>query len=497
MPQHIGVIAMRIKLTSSDFRLTISGQFKSSIVNRQSSIVLLLFCLVVSLTAQPSLAKEKVDLLVHGGTVVAMDSAKRLLGDGAIAVRGEHIVEVGPSAQVSEKYEAARLISAWGKIVLPGLINTHNHAPMVLFRGIADDLRLMEWLQKYIFPAEARNVTREFVEWGTLLACLEMIRSGTTTYADMYYFEDQIAEATARAGMRGVLGETVLQFAAPDNRTPEDTLAYTEKFIQRWKDHPLIIPAVAPHAPYTNSGDTLKACKALADKYGVPVIIHVSETRDEVKQIQEKYGTTSTQWLERLGVLGPNVLFNHAVWVTEDDMAVIKKRGVTVSHNPESNMKLASGTAPIVRMLALGIPVGLGTDGAASNNNLDMFEAMDFAAKLHKLISMDPTALPAQQVLEMATIGGARALRMDKEIGSLEPGKKADFILVDSQRAHALPLFNVYSQLVYDLKGADVRTSVINGKIVMLDGRVLTLDDASIKQKAREFQARVVQSLKK
>jgi 5-methylthioadenosine/S-adenosylhomocysteine deaminase len=227
------------------------------------------------------------------------------------------------------------------------------------------------------------------------------------------------------------------------------------------------------------------------------VIIHVSETRDEVKQIQEKYGTTSTQWLEQLGVLGSNVLFNHAVWVTEEDMAVIRRRGVAVSHNPESNMKLASGTAPILRMLALGVPVGLATDGAASNNNLDMFEAMDFAAKLHKLISMDPTVLPAQQVLEMATIGGARALHMDKEIGSLERGKRADFILIAYQRAHALPLFNVYSQLVYDLKGADVRASVINGKVVMLDGRVLTLDDARIKQKTREFQTRILQSLKK
>jgi 5-methylthioadenosine/S-adenosylhomocysteine deaminase len=486
-----------LRMTNGEY---LRGDFHSSSVIRHSSFwgwhARLLSCLVLAFAAQHLVAKEKVDLLIRGGTIVTMDSAKQLLDDGAIAVRGERIVAVGSAAEISAKYDAIRWMSAQGKIVLPGLINTHNHAPMVLFRGIADDLRLMEWLQKYIFPAEARNVTREFVEWGTLLACLEMIRSGTTTYADMYYFEDQIAEATARAGMRGVLGETIMQFAAPDNKTPEDTLAYTEKFIQRWKDHPLITPAVAPHAPYTNSGDTLKACRALADKYGVPVIIHVSETRDEVKQIQEKYGATPTQWLERLGVLGPNVLFNHAVWVTEDDMAVIKKRGVAVSHNPESNMKLASGTAPIVRMLALGIPVGLGTDGAASNNNLDMFEAMDFAAKLHKLISMDPTALPAQQVLEMATIGGARALRMDKEIGSLEPGKKADLILIDSQRAHALPLFNVYSQLVYDLKGADVRTSVVNGRVVMLDGRVLTLDDARIKQKAREFQTRILQSLK-
>ncbi len=447
--------------------------------------------LILLLAARASPGRERVDLRVIGGTVVTMDAGGRIIPDGAVAVRGDRIVALGPSAVIAVEYEAGRTLQAHGNIVMPGLVNTHNHAPMVLLRGIADDLKLMDWLQNYIFPAEAKNVTGEFVEWGTLLACLEMIRSGTTTYADMYYFEDRVAEATARAGMRGVLGETILQFPAPDNKTPEEGLAYTEKFIKRWKSHPLIIPAVAPHAPYTNSAETLKACKAIADRYGVPLITHVSETQDEVKQIKEEHGTTSTQWLEQLGVLGTNVLFAHAVWVTEEDMAIMKKRGVTVSHNPESNMKLASGTAPIVRMLALGIPVGLGTDGAASNNNLDMFEAMDFAAKLHKLVSMDPTVLPTRAVVEMATIGGARALRMDKDIGSLESGKKADFILVDSALAHALPLYNVYSQLVYDLKGADVRASVINGKVVMLDGRVLTLDDTAVKRKAREYQKRI------
>jgi 5-methylthioadenosine/S-adenosylhomocysteine deaminase len=454
-------------------------------------------CLVIAVAARRVPAKEKADLLVSGGIVVTMDAEKRLFPDGALAIRGDRIVEVGPSGELLRRYEAARSISASGDIILPGLINAHNHAPMVLFRGIADDLKLMDWLQKYIFAAESRNVTREFVRWGTALACLEMIRSGTTTYSDMYYFEDEVAEATARAGMRGVLGETIIQFPAPDHKTPDEALAYTERYIKRWKGSPLITPSVAPHAPYTNSGDTLKACKALADRYDVPLIIHVAETADETKQIQERYGTTSTKWLEQLGVLGPGVLFNHAVWVTEEDMAAIKKHGVTVAHNPESNMKLASGTAPIVRMLALGIPIGLGTDGAASNNNLDMFEAMDFAAKLHKLICMDPTVLPAQQVVEMATMGGAAAVHMDKDIGSLERGKKADFILVESRLAHAMPLYNVYSQVVYDLKGADVRTSVINGKVVMLDGRILTLDDARIKQKAREFQKRILDSLAK
>jgi 5-methylthioadenosine/S-adenosylhomocysteine deaminase len=324
-----------------------------------------------------------------------------------------------------------------------------------------------------------------------------MIQSGTTTYADMYYFEDQVARSTDRAGMRGVLGETIIEFPAPDNKSASAALDYTEKFIQRWRGNGRIIPAVAPHAPYTNSGEVLKACKALADKYRVPMIIHVSETQDEVKQVRQKYGLTSTGWLAQLGVLGRGVVFNHGVWLTEEDLAIIKDRGVSVTHNPESNMKLASGTAPVVRMLALGIPVGLGTDGAASNNDLDMFEAMRFAALLHKLNSMNPTILPAEQVVEMATLGGARALGLQGEIGSLEPGKRADLIVIESDRAHAVPLYNVYSHLVYALKASDVTTSIINGKLVMSEGRVLTLDEKGIRQKAREYRQRILASLKK
>jgi 5-methylthioadenosine/S-adenosylhomocysteine deaminase len=439
--------------------------------------------------------KEKVDLLLAGGTIVTMDPSLRILDDGAIVVRGQRILDIGSSREMGNRYEARRLISAKGKIILPGLVNTHNHAPMVLFRGIADDLNLAVWLQDYIFPAEAKNVTKDFVEWGTALACLEMIRSGTTAYADMYYFEDQIAEITEHAGMRGVLGETILQYPAPDNKSPEEGLAYTEAFIKRWKGNPLIVPAVAPHAPYTNTAESLKACKSLADKYGVPMMIHVSETQDEVKQIREKYGVSPVKWLENLHALGPNVLLNHGVWLSEEDLAIVRKYGVSISHNPESNMKLASGVAPVLRMLALGINVGLGTDGAASNNNLDMFEAMDFAAKLHKLTAMDPSVLPASRVLEMATLGGAMALHMDQDIGSLAKGKMADLILIETDLAHVQPLYNVYSQLVYDVKGGDVRTSVINGKIVMLDGKVLTLNEKLILDKAKEYRKRILASL--
>ncbi len=453
--------------------------------------------LILALSAVSAGAKTKADLLITGATVVTLDPSGRVLRDGAIAVSGERIAAVGPSADLQARYAAARTIDGRGRIAMPGLINGHNHAPMVLFRGIADDLALMEWLQKYIFPAEAGNVTRDFVQWGALLACLEMIRSGTTTYADMYYFEDQVAEATARAGLRGILGETVIQFPAPDNRTPSEALAYTENFIRRWKGNRLITPAVAPHAPYTNSAGILQQCKTLADKYGVPLTIHVSETTDEVDEMRRRYDATSTEWLEKIGVLGPNVIFNHGVWLTEGDMAVLRRNGVSVIHNPESNMKLASGAAPVARMLALGLAVGLGTDGAASNNDLDMFEAMDFAAKLQKLVAKSPTALPARQVVEMATIGGARALKIDRETGSLEPGKRADFILVDTMGAHATPMYDVYSHLAYALKAADVRTTVVDGKILMLEGRVLTLDEVRIKEKARELQAKIQSTLKK
>jgi 5-methylthioadenosine/S-adenosylhomocysteine deaminase len=445
----------------------------------------------------PQTTKEKVDILVADGLVITMDASRRILEHGAVAIRGAQIAGVGPLSELRVRFEPSRTISAKGTIVLPGLVNTHTHAAMVLFRGIATDATLMDWLRNYIFPAEARNVTRDFVEWGTALACLEMIRSGTTTYADMYYFEDQAAAATARAGMRGVLGETVIGTPSPDSKTPEEGLAYTEWFIRRWKNDSLVTPAVAPHAPYSNSAETLRACKSLADKYGVPMTIHVSETQEEVNTIRRKYGLTSTQWLDKLGVLGPRVLFCHAIWVNDEDLALVKSRGVAVSHNPESNMLLASGTAPVIRMLRLGIPVGLGTDGAVSNNNLDMFEAMDFAGKLHKLANMNPAIISAAQVLEMATLGGARALGLEKEIGALEAGKKADLILVNAGSARALPLYDPYAQIVYDFKGGDVRTSIINGKVVMLEGRILTLDEKRIIERAREYQTRIAANLEK
>ena len=322
-----------------------------------------------------------------------------------------------------------RTIDAHGEIVMPGLINSHAHAAMSLFRGVADDLALEEWLKKYIFPAEARNVNEDFVAWGTRLGILEMLRGGITTYADMYYYEDVVAKVTKEAGMRGVLGETIIDFPAPDNKTPQQAFEYTQKFLDHWKGDPLIVAAVAPHSIYTCSEKTLEDAAALARKNHAPILIHLAEAPFELEQSREKHGLTPAAYLEKIGVLGPDVLGAHCVWVDAADMATLAHFGVGCSHNPSSNMKTAAGVSPVPEMLAAGVAVGLATDGAASNNNQDLFEEMDLAAKLQKLARMDPRALPAKQVVEMATITGARAVHLEKKIGSLEAGKQADIIV--------------------------------------------------------------------
>ncbi len=442
-------------------------------------------------------AKPRVDLIVTGGTIVTMDRERRVFENGAIAVKGDAIVAVGKGAEIQGKFVAARRLDASGKLLLPGLINGHTHAPMTLLRGLKDDVTLEEWLEKSIFPAEAKNVSEPFVRWGTRLAALEMIRGGTTTYADMYYFEDAIAEETKAAGMRGVLGETVIDFPVPDSKTPRESLEYIERFLKKWKRDALIHAAVAPHSVYTDSEKTLEDSAALARKYGAPILIHVAETKKEVDDSLAKHGMTPVAYLEKLGVLGPDVLAAHCVWLNAEDRALLAKREVGCVHNPSSNMMLASGVAPVGEMRAEGVRLGLGTDGpAGSNNDLDMMEEMDLAAKLQKVTRMDPQALGAKAALEMATIEGARALHMEKEIGSLETGKKADFILISLDEPHAVPMYDVYSQIVYALKGSDVETVVIGGRIVMRNRRVLTLDDKAVMAKAREFGVRVKESLR-
>ena len=440
---------------------------------------------------------EPADWIWSARYVVTVDAGRRVIADGAVAIRGERIVAVGTRAEIDRRFQARQRLDRPESLIAPGLINTHAHAAMSLFRGIADDLRLQEWLEKYIFPAEARNVSPEFVRAGTRLACLEMLLSGTTTYTDMYYFEDVVAEATREAGLRGVLGETIIGFPAPDAKTPAAALAFTERYIQRFRNDSLIVPAVAPHALYTNSEETLRASRALANRYGVPLVIHVSETRRERDDALAKWNKTPVGVLDSWGVFNGPTVAAHAVWVDDADLEILRARGVGIAHCPSSNMKLASGVAPVVKMLALGMAVGLGTDGpAGSNNDFNMMEEMDLAAKLQKVTTGDPQVLPALQAIEMATIRGARVLGLDKEIGSLETGKRADLITVRLDQPNAVPLYGVASQMVYALKGGDVRDAMVNGRLLLRDRRPLSLNAVEIMAKAEEFAAKVRESLK-
>jgi len=439
-----------------------------------------------------ALAAEPVDWIWSGRYVVTMDTSRRLIENGAVAIRGERIVATGKKQEMDARFQAKNRLDRPDALIAPGLISTHTHAAMSLFRGIADDLRLQDWLEKHIFPAEAKNVNAEFVRWGTRLACLEMLLSGTTTYTDMYYFEDVVAEATREAGMRAVLGETIIDFPSPDAKTAKQALQFTEGFLARFRRDALITPAVAPHAVYTNSDETLKASRALANRFGAPLLIHLSETRRENEQTLAKRKLSPTRLLDSLGIFEGRTLAAHAVWVDDADMAILKRRGVGVAHCPSSNMKLASGIAPVTKMLALGLAVGLGPDGpAGSNNDYNLFEEMDLAAKLQKVTTGDPQALPAMAAVEMATIRGARALGLERETGSIEAGKRADLISVRVDAAHAVPLFNVYSHLVYALKGSDVQDVMVNGRLVVRDRKALTLNAGEITAKAKEYRAKL------
>ena len=449
----------------------------------------LVMATLIGLAAQP--ARRRVTLVVTGGTVITQNAAHTILTPGAIAINGTDIAEVDTPAAIALRYQAAETIDARDQIVLPGLINTHTHAPMVMYRGLADDLALMDWLQKYIFPAEARTVSPELVRVGTRLAALEMIESGTTAYADMYYFEEEIAKATFEAGLRGVLGETIIQFPVADAKTPAEGLARAERFIKEFKDNGLIVPAVAPHALYTNDTASLVASAELGRRYGVPVLIHFAETEEEVRIARERYQMTPTTYLDSIGVLGKTTIGAHGVWVNDADIAILKRREVGVAHNPESNMKLASGAAPVTKYLAAGVKLGIGTDGAASNNDLDMFEAMRQASFLAKHATHDPTAVPAHTALDMATMGGARVLGMDRLIGSLEVGKRADLITVSTRAARQTPMYDPVSHLVYVTRGDDVRTTIVNGKILMRERQVRTLDRDTVIADAKRLAARV------
>lgn len=436
---------------------------------------------------------EPADLLIHNGRVLTLDDEDTEFPDGAVAVRGDRILSVGPKTAI-EPESVKKAIDARGGLIMPGLINTHTHAAMTLFRGIADDLPLMTWLDEHIFPAET-HLDADKVFLGTLLACTEMIRTGTTCFCDMYLFEDAVARAASKAGVRAVVGEVLYDFPSPNYGPLEQGYDYTRRLAEKWREDPLVKIAVEPHSPYLCSPELLQRAVGIARELGLLQVIHVSETRAEVRESLEKYGLTPVERLADLGILGPDLLACHCVAVNEKDIELLAESDTRVSHNPESNMKLASGIAPVKAMLKKGVCVGLGTDGCASNNNLDLFSEMDTAAKLQKVSTLDPTVADARSVLRMATVEGAKALGLEDRIGSVEAGKLADLIVVDTHRPHLTPMYRADSHLVYAARGSDVRTTVINGQVVMEDGRIEHLDVEAIMSQAREVSEAIRKAL--
>jgi 5-methylthioadenosine/S-adenosylhomocysteine deaminase len=431
-------------------------------------------------------APEPVSLIIQGAWVLTMNPADEVFSPGAVALKDAEIVAVGPPAEIRRRYAPAQVLDYPQGLILPGLINAHTHAAMALFRGLADDLPLEEWLNNYIFPAESR-VNGDFVYWGTRLAVAEMLLSGTTTFTDMYLFADQVAKAAAETGIRAVVGEVLYDFPSPNYGPPAAGLKFSEDLCRTWRDHPLVRVAIQPHAVYTCSPELLQQCGELAEKYDTRLIIHLAETVREVKDCQNRYSATPVGHLYRLGLLNHRLLADHAVVLSSADRMLLAASGAGVAHCPESNMKLASGIAPIADLLRRGIPVGLGTDGCASNNNLDLIQEMDTAAKLQKVHTMDPTVLPAPTALGLATRGGARVLGMADQVGALAPGLKGDLIVIDLDQPHLTPIYDPYSHLVYAATGADVQTVLVNGRIVVQDRRLLSFDLEETLARAREL----------
>ncbi len=438
---------------------------------------------------------SRVDTLLTGGVVVTMNEQFDVFPQGAVAITGSQIAAVGPVDELVH-YTADTVVDCTGQIIMPGLVNAHTHIPMTLLRGLADDLRLDVWLMGYMMPVEREFVSPEFCYQGAKLACAEMIRGGTTLFADMYYYEADIARAVSEAGLRAVLGQTVLKFPAPDAESYEDSLAYTRQFIQDWKGHALITPAVAPHAPYTNTAETLQACADLAREFDVPLLTHIAETRLEVDECRRDHDMPVVPWVEELGILTAKVLAAHCVHVDTDEMRIMHRHQTRVAHNPTSNLKLASGIAPVQDMLTRGLVVGIGTDGTASNNDLDMFDEIRLAAFLAKGATSDPTALPARQALAMATSMGAKALFLGDVTGSLEAGKRADVITLDRMPLHNFPHFTrdpnaIYSQIVYAAKSTDVTHVFCDGRWLMRDQTLLTVDEEAIRRAAEDYATRI------
>lgn len=438
---------------------------------------------------------QDVDLIICGGKALLMDEKNTCLENSAIAVHASTILDIGKKEDILQKYTAKKTINAEDALIMPGLINCHTHAAMTCFRGIADDLELMDWLNNYIFPAEAQNVDPQLAYQGSRLACAEMIKSGTTTFCDMYIFEEETARAAKEAGMRCLLGEVLFDFPSPNCKSPEECLAYTRRLAEKWHNDPLVKIIVEPHALYTCSPALLHGAKEIADEYNLMLGVHLLETKAERDQLHEKFGKSAVAFLNDVGYLNERLLAFHCVYLSPEDMKLFAQYGCKVSHNPASNMKLASGIAPVPDMLKAGITVGLGTDGCASNNTLDMVREMSTAAKLHKAARLDPTVMDAQTVVRMATINGAKALNMDHITGSLAIGKKADMIILGLNKPHLTPIYNEYSHLVYAAGGADIDTVIINGKVVMEDRCLLTINESEVMNEVRKIAVKIKQSM--
>ena len=435
------------------------------------------------------------DLIIHNGTFVTVNERFDIIPDGLLCVKAGTIERLETLAAEQSPPPATETIDANGGLVLPGLVNSHTHLPMTLFRGLADDLPLDAWLNEHIFPAESAHLHPQNVRWGALLACAEMLLAGTTSCCDGYFWEEQVAAAVDASGMRAVLAQGVIDFPAPGVPDPKKNIKAPRTFISRWLNaSALITPAVFCHSAYTCSGETLKKAKALCMDAGLRFQIHAAETQSECRQIQQKYKTTPIAYLDDLGILDKDTLLVHCVWLTDDDVQIIAKRKANVAHNPESNAKLAAGIAPLPRLLNAGINVGLGTDGCASNNNLDLFHEMDMAAKIHKVETNDPTAMNARTVVEMATIGGARAIGLDHQIGSLEVGKQADVIIIDHRSPHLTPMYHPASHIVYTAESADVRDVIVAGRVLVRDRQVLSLDVEEIMSKVNEIADQIQKS---
>jgi 5-methylthioadenosine/S-adenosylhomocysteine deaminase len=417
------------------------------------------------------------DIVVHNGLIITVNSDFDIIENGVVCISNGTIHRIEAQVHDTPLPEAKEIIDANGGIIMPGLVNTHTHLPMTLFRGLADDLPLALWLDEFIFPCEAKHLTPETVRLGTLVACAEMLLSGTTTCCDGYFFEDDVAAAVYKSGIRGVLGQGIIDFPAPGVPDPSDNIKNAMRFVEKWQEvSPLITPSIFCHSPYTCCEETLKKAKAACDSKALLFQIHAAETKSEYIRIQTEQHTTPVKYLDSIGILNENTLMVHGIWLEDDDIKIIAKRRSKVSHNPQSNMKLASGIAPVPSLITAGVTVGLGTDGCASNNDLDLFREMDTAAKLHKVNLMDPTVMDAKTVLKMATREGAKAIGLDNHIGSLEPGKQADVIIIDTDKPHLVPMYNPVSHLIYTAQGSDVRDVMVAGRILVRNKNLLTLD---------------------